>query len=79
MRAVECGAAPLDDAFRSAMDDEALALIRTNTQKGLVLGDEGFALEMEQTLGMRVTPLQRGRRKRGGGLQGAQAALVLDG
>lgn len=65
--------------FRSAMDDEALALIRTNTQKGLVLGDEGFALEMEQTLGMRVTPLQRGRRKRGGGLQGAQAALVLDG
>ncbi len=50
----------------AGIDDEVLARIRTQTQRGGVLGSEGFREEVEAMLRVRVPGAPRGRpRKRG--------------
>jgi putative transposase len=66
------------ELFRAQMDEEATAAIREATNKELILGNERFRQEIEESLGRRIAPRKRGRRKGADGIDGEQIGLDFD-
>lgn len=50
--------------FETRVETEMLEKIRTSVNKGLALGDESFATQIERLTSQRVTPGRRGRPKK---------------